>query len=91
MTIHPKEKVGIVGRTGSGKSSIVQALFRIVESEWNGGSEGDGLNSEGREGCGKEETFPKSVIEIDGVDIARIPLHTLRSKMSVIPQDPVLF
>ena len=91
MTIHPKEKVGIVGRTGSGKSSIVQALFRIVESEWDGGSEGDGLNSEGREGSGKEETFPKSVIEIDGVDIARIPLHTLRSKMSVIPQDPVLF
>ena len=85
MTIQPKEKIGIVGRTGSGKSSIVQALFRIVESEW------DGANSEAREGSRKEETFPNSVIEIDGVDIARIPLHTLRSKMSVIPQDPVLF
>jgi ABC-type multidrug transport system fused ATPase/permease subunit len=90
MTIRPKEKVGIVGRTGSGKSSIVQALFRIVESEWDGSDGSD----ESKGGESKDEgslSFPKSVIEIDGIDIARIPLHTLRSKMSVIPQDPVLF
>ena len=90
MTIRPQEKVGIVGRTGSGKSSIVQALFRIVESEWDGSDGGDG-NNEGKTKNELSPSFPKSVIEIDGVDIARIPLHTLRSKMSVIPQDPVLF
>ena len=87
MTIRPKEKVGIVGRTGSGKSSIVQALFRIVESEWDGSDGSD----ESKGGESKDEgslSFPKSVIEIDGIDIARIPLHTLRSKMSGIPQDP---
>lgn len=59
-------KVGIVGRTGAGKSSLTLGLFRIIEA------------AEGQ-------------IFIDGVDITQLGLHELRSRITIIPQDPVLF
>jgi ABC-type multidrug transport system fused ATPase/permease subunit len=59
-------RVGIIGRTGSGKSTLFQSLFRFIEAE-------------------------RGAIEIDGVDIASVPLTRLRRSLAIIPQDPVLF
>ncbi|EGT36839.1 hypothetical protein CAEBREN_20416 [Caenorhabditis brenneri] len=66
LTINPGEKIGIVGRTGAGKSSLTLALFRMIEAEVGS-------------------------IEIDGVDISVLDLEQLRSRLTIVPQDPVCF
>lgn len=44
LEIRPKAKIGIVGRTGAGKSSILQAIFRLVD--YNGAIEIDGIDTQ---------------------------------------------
>ncbi|XP_026807567.1 probable multidrug resistance-associated protein lethal(2)03659 isoform X2 [Rhopalosiphum maidis] len=65
VQIQPMEKVGIVGRTGAGKSSFIGAMFRFALNEGS--------------------------ILIDNIEIHDLGLHDLRSKFSIIPQEPVLF
>lgn len=66
FTVENNQRVGVVGRTGAGKSSLTLALFRFLEA---------------REGS----------IYVDGIDVSKIKLKDLRSRLAIIPQDPVLF
>ena len=66
FSVAPNERIGVVGRTGAGKSSLTLALFRFLEA---------------RQGS----------IHIDGLDVSKMKLNALRSRLAIIPQDPVLF
>ncbi|KAG2218561.1 hypothetical protein INT45_006322 [Circinella minor] len=77
--VHDKEKIGIVGRTGSGKTTLALSLFRFLEPSSFVVADGDS-NSESE---GK--------IVLDDVDITKIDLKSLRSSLTMIPQDAALF
>ncbi|KAJ5156675.1 hypothetical protein N7492_009478 [Penicillium capsulatum] len=66
FAVEKNQRVGVVGRTGAGKSSLTLALFRFLEAR-------------------------QGQILIDGLDVSKIKLHDLRSRLAIIPQDPVLF
>ncbi|OCF34449.1 cadmium ion transporter [Kwoniella heveanensis BCC8398] len=65
FNIGPGEKIGVIGRTGAGKSSLVAAIMRMVPVD------------------GK--------IEVDGVDLGKVGIDTIRSRIGIIPQDAFLF
>ena len=66
FVVHDGEKIGIVGRTGAGKSSLTTALFRLRE-------------------------LRKGKIIFGDKDIQSLNLKTLRKKITIIPQEPMLF
>jgi len=77
VTIQGGERIGVVGRTGSGKSSLLLCLMRIVEPDLH-------------HGTSKEDKY-EAPLTLDGVDVLRIGLKDLRTQLGIIPQNPVLF
>ncbi|PKX93791.1 putative ABC multidrug transporter [Aspergillus novofumigatus IBT 16806] len=73
LTIHPGEKVAICGRTGSGKSSFLALLLKLL----------DPLPSTDNN---HDEEPP---VLIDNIPLHRIDRATLRQRLIAVPQDPV--
>ncbi|KAH0814639.1 hypothetical protein GEV33_008152 [Tenebrio molitor] len=63
--VKARQKIGIIGRTGAGKSSVISVLFNLYPFD--------------------------GTIEIDEIDTKKVPLNILRSKISIVPQEPTLF
>ena len=75
----PGERIGVVGRTGSGKTTLTLGLLRILEPY---------IGIDNAQGKSVNHSWN---ICIDGVDVTEIGLHELRTQIAMIPQDPVLF
>ncbi|KAF9357739.1 Canalicular multispecific organic anion transporter 2 [Mortierella sp. NVP85] len=96
--VQPGERVGIVGRTGAGKSSLTLALFRIIEvanSPWTHPNAAATKATATATGLTELEKIQVDEdggsIWIDGIDISTVGLETLRQHLAIIPQDPTLF
>jgi ABC-type multidrug transport system fused ATPase/permease subunit len=91
LKIPPREKIGVVGRTGSGKSTLTLGLLRIMEPV----DPSIQIPEEAQRDPAKYAEMIlepiKDAIVIDGEDITKFGLHVVRKNIAIIPQDPILF
>eukprot|EP00750_Incisomonas_marina_P027652 INCI6219.1.p1 GENE.INCI6219.1~~INCI6219.1.p1 ORF type:complete len:1792 (+),score=304.26 INCI6219.1:263-5638(+) len=93
FTVPSGTSVGIVGRTGAGKSSLIVSLFRLVRIDQPDTRDGPEVidTPERRETLAPPPEQNSGQILIGGVDISTVGLHRLRRGLSIIPQEPELF
>jgi len=91
FTAEAGKRVGIVGRTGAGKSSLTLALFRMIEAANSPLARACDNTGRVTEYDDDEEEEIGGKISIDGLDISQMGLADLREQLAIIPQEPVLF
>ncbi|MDY4753776.1 MAG: ABC transporter ATP-binding protein [Candidatus Faecousia sp.] len=64
--INPGESVGLVGKTGSGKTTLVDLILRTYN-------------------------VPDGTVFIDGQDVNKVSIHSVRENCAYVPQDNFLF
>ncbi|KAK2963511.1 putative Canalicular multispecific organic anion transporter 2 [Blattamonas nauphoetae] len=89
--IHGGEKIGVCGRTGAGKSSLLFALFRLVELDPKHAPKMIDMKTGFLVDSDPNEEPNSGRILIDGVDISKLDIHRVRRSVAIIPQDPTLF
>ena len=102
ISIKPGEKIGICGRTGSGKSSLIMTLLRLLEIPSESSSKQNHFHLVDfsivmqymlyavltRRVIEVISNLIRALVLIDDIDIAKVNRQIIRSRMNAIPQDP---
>lgn len=87
LRVLPGERVAVVGRTGAGKSSLVNALFQMAST--SAGGENDECETGGI--TGRIALNGTVIVDASGAGSFALPVNESRALLGVVTQDPVCF
>ncbi|KAK2963551.1 Multidrug resistance-associated protein [Blattamonas nauphoetae] len=85
------ETIGVCGRTGAGKSSLLFALFRLIELDPALSPLSIDVDTGLPIPADPNEEPNSGRVVIDDVDISKVQIQRVRRSIAIIPQDPTLF